>query len=689
MKLRAINGFLCVPLVFLSGPVRGEEPVPRSSLPVDVSVESALPPATLLQDLTVTGTRTPKALADTPVRTEVVSAEEIRDQRHRDASQALLDVPGVTLVDSTGKEGKSAVMQGMGGEHVLVLIDGAPVLQSASSGVDLTHIPTADIQRIEVVKGGASALYGSQAMGGVINVITKNPTEKFRYEIELGRDVSSEGEGKTGLPYNQVKAHARGQSGPDGFKLTLNHRDSRSLDRDPSTITRDTPDVDRWSADGSWMRELTARDELRVDLSTGREINRSYAARLLPDSSYRAVFNDGDVQRQRARLSYKKRPSENSAVNAYLLTERTRDSLSMGDDPGTSEAENLKSSLFQRQRLELQWDGSPVESQILTLGLVAERGDLSQSTETRLAPGMVHESTEVDGRSSRSLEAFAQNDWILDGQEVVLGLRASDDAGFGQRLTPKANWMIQTSWFENLESRLRFSAGTGYRIPNLKERFYILDHRAFAGYVVYGNENLRPEESVNYQAGLELRRSQELSFNVNLFANQIRGLIVTTEVPTTGERVFRFENLDDSFIYGVETSASWQIAQRWRVSPSFTHTKALNGGDGLIVPNRPFYTGQLSTQYQIGDRGSKWVGTLRYFGESYANLENTERYVAYGVADLKYNHRLNANTEIFVGALNLLDAKRAARTDSPDIVYDQRPDEGRLLTIGLNLEGAI
>lgn len=135
-----------------------------------------------LEEVVVTGTRTEKKLLDTPVRTQVVTKEEIRRTHARDLKEALEYVPGL-LLKETEKNGFSVWMQGLDSDRVLILLNGRRVTASTGSTVDLTQISAADIERIEIVKGPVSALYGSESMAGVINVITSKPPEDYTATI--------------------------------------------------------------------------------------------------------------------------------------------------------------------------------------------------------------------------------------------------------------------------------------------------------------------------------------------------------------------------------------------------------------------------------------------------------------------------------------------------------------------------
>ena len=130
--------------------------------------------------MVVTGSRTEQALSEAVVATDVVTREQIRSAGAEDASQVLETMSGVEIYRSF--RGAAVRMQGLDSEYVLVLIDGRRMIGRSDGVLDLSRIPAERIERIEVVKGAASALYGSDAIAGVINIITRQPEEPFSLE---------------------------------------------------------------------------------------------------------------------------------------------------------------------------------------------------------------------------------------------------------------------------------------------------------------------------------------------------------------------------------------------------------------------------------------------------------------------------------------------------------------------------
>lgn len=186
-----------------------------------------------LDTVVITGTRTERFLEEVPVRTQVITAADIDRLQARDLADALRSVPGVYLREIIGKQGVEVSMQGFDGDRVLVLIDGVPAPMSTNSTVDITQITVADVERIEIVRGATSALYGSSAIGGVINVITRRAQQSsYRFQAEAGVYTDTDrGEGR--VPHGGLLL-ARGDWVGDrlvaGISADLRRDDGFSLD---------------------------------------------------------------------------------------------------------------------------------------------------------------------------------------------------------------------------------------------------------------------------------------------------------------------------------------------------------------------------------------------------------------------------------------------------------------------------
>ena len=218
-------------------------------------------------EVVITGTRTEKKLLEVPVRTEVVTREEIEQTHARDLKEALEDVPGLLLRQTHGKQGQEVWMQGFDSDRVLILLDGERLTATTGSTVDLTQITTANIERIEIIKGATSALYGSEAMGGVINVITKSPTKplSFTFQSDAGSYGNKNREGAA-LNGNLGAAHYMADMNLNrprwNLQLTTDLRQSEGIDLDKSSVRTDGDKGFRWNLDTRLAFRLPGNGEI-------------------------------------------------------------------------------------------------------------------------------------------------------------------------------------------------------------------------------------------------------------------------------------------------------------------------------------------------------------------------------------------------------------------------------------------
>lgn len=246
-------------------------------LPLCVFVAASFPAfasTTVLPPTVVTATRSEKALDETPVRTEVVTGEEIRRTNARTLRDALENVPGLQLREIHGKSGFEVSLQGLGSDHVLVLVDGLPLAASTGSTVDVSQYLLGEVEHIEVVKGASSAQYGSSAMGGVINIITRRIKPGLAGELvadagTYGRQNHSGDAGDIGSAHGQFRIEGGGEQVQ--ARLVVDSLDSAGFGTDPAAWTRQGDAVRREQAGGRLAWQPSARSELWLDGSAYRE----------------------------------------------------------------------------------------------------------------------------------------------------------------------------------------------------------------------------------------------------------------------------------------------------------------------------------------------------------------------------------------------------------------------------------
>jgi outer membrane receptor for ferrienterochelin and colicins len=652
---------------------------PLTQAPRKKSLQLAFPlmilASTAMADVTldavvVTATRTERRVEDTPVRTEVISREEIEKTHARTLKDAIENVPGLQLREVHGKSGYELSLQGLSSDQVLVLIDGLPIAASTGSTVNLSQYLLSEVDHIEVIKGAASAQYGSSAMGGVINVITRRVQAGFSGSAAV--DVGSYGhQNDSGKAWDAGTKHGqfRLEGGNEQWRLRVS---GDTLDDAGFAVK-----PDGWARQG----DASKRQQLGSKLSWLPQANSEVwfeASRYLED----------DVQRYQQYVPPKLIPQEKTEAisrDRFVLGAKnifdngTRVQLQLLDEQyqslGQAYSQNFRVSQrdFNQQlnHLSAQVDLPSWYGQLWQLGVDWRKERVSQS---------VNGVSEFYGDkrvSKESRELFVQNDIFLgDDWEVVLGLRVQDDSDFGTHAAPKI--ALRGNVWESGDWKMvvRSSVGQGYRVPNLKERHFLFDHSAL-GYMVLGNPNLKPESSKSWQLGANIALAKQFSLDVNAYLNQVKDLIQIDEsnaVKNNGIAQYTYKNIDRTETKGIETTLDWRIFRPFNINASYTwnQSKDLNGGRELT--RRPAHMARLGFDWQIAE-GSEFTLRSRYQS---AELISSDHYSAgWTTADIKFNQHINKNIKAYIGIDNVSNVQRDFSNQN-----DFGPISGRFFYLG-------
>ena len=640
-----------------------------ATLPVHAQEEAA--PQTL-KPVVVTATRNERAIDEAPVRTELVTREEIERTNARTLKQALENVPGLQMREVLGKSGYELSLQGLSADQVLVLIDGLPITASTSSTVDLSQYLLSDVERIEVVKGASSAQYGSSAMGGVVNVITRRQAAGFggTAALDVGSYGSQNDNGKNASANNR---HLRFNLGGGGERWRLGLSgdlvDDAGFGLDPAAHPR--------QGDASKRQQLAARGEWLASDRGGAWAEASH-------------YTEDDTQRYNLYV-----PPVN--VPQRKLESITRDRLSGGaswrfdngvrakingvtetydsDSHGYSN-DVLATNRASRQRMQhvgTQFELPAWGRQLWMVGTDWHHETLAQTSNGTSELGLA-------GRAKRSsTELFLQNNIFLDDRwELLLGLRGQHDSDFGGHWAPKVsvrgNLLDSGGW----KGVLRASLGQGYRVPNLKERHYLFDHSTL-GYIVVGNPNLKPESSTSLQLGGSLSLNDRLTFDVNGFYNRVRDLIQTDLANATvvnGIAAYTYGNVSRARTSGVETSATWRATPALQLSAAYTYTQTRDLGTGLDLTRRPEHILRLGADWRLLP-GTTLSLRARAQGDELVDTTTRARAPGWGTLDVALNHKVGRATTLFLGVNNISGRQRNFSNPS-----DYGPIAGRFVYLG-------
>jgi len=472
--------------------------------------------------IVVTGTRTERPLAESAVSTDVIDREDIEASGAVSLDQVLRLEPGVQVVETNA--GPGVRMRGLDPEHVLVLVDGQRVVGRNDGAIDLSRFSVSDIERIEIVRGPSSALYGSDALGGVINIVTRRPQSPLSMEARAraGTFRAVDAGGSVGLRGDRANARIGG---------SYYQRDGYDLDPDDEGTTGDsrrlfevTPSVAaspvaNLRLSGQGMYSQLRRDGID-DAETGAVFDRT-------SLTEQAMIAGGPSWTTEA-------PGRLSLTGAWSYY---RDQYSL-DQRGGDSQDTYQETIQQLSTLTAQYDHA-LGGHLLTVGA---EGFLEVITSDRLGAG------EAD-RQRAAL--FVQDEWSTPGEQlaVVPGARLDADSQFGVRPAPRL--ALRYDPIEQLI--LRAGVGAGFRAPAFKELYLLLDHSSY-GYVVEGNPALGAETSRSVDAGVEVLLGR-WRLAAEGYHNHVDGLIgieLLEEGDASNASRYTYTNVDEAITQGVD-----------------------------------------------------------------------------------------------------------------------------------------
>jgi len=594
----------------------------------DTSLTLELAPLALaLDEVVVTAARRPQRLADVSVATEVVSREAIEATGAADLAAVLTEQTGIQFQEGH-PSGAGVMLQGLSSERVLVLVDGQPLYGRVAGNFDVARIPTAIVERVEVVKGPQSALYGSEAMGGVVNVVTRKP-DAGRWDGSARLTTGGDG---------RLDAGVSGTASLGALGLTAD-LGRRTVERAPG----------RESAAGALAERTDAAARLAWRVRPGLDVDANV---LLLDERQR--WSSGGLYDFADNVQASGGAGATWTLGRHLVRAATHlshfDHLarrSQFDRPiaGTGDR--------QTQRLaeaELLYSG-PLLGAVLDGGVEA-RQERIMSTDGRIEGGT---------RTLVSLEPFLQADWSVARWSLVPGARLSWNERWGTTLTPRLALRYRAT--DGLS--VRAAAGRGFRAPDFKE-LYLQFTNDGAGYAVYGNADLRPEHSTNLSAGLEWT-GVRLYARAQGFWNDLQDFIETRAEPDAGSLVrYRYANVSRGRTWGAELEGGLAL-QPVRVEGSYTYLGTEDGATGRPLLGRPTHAGRLGLTWTPA-RGPRLSLTGLYTGSTPMQRDSagavTSTRDAFARLDARVAQRLPIGLELTLGADNVFDTRPAAWADA-------------------------
>ena len=624
-----------------------------------------------LDDMVVTATRTESKMVDVPVNTTVISAEKIADRHYLDVADALKDVPGANVLD-TGKGAYEKTLVLNGDERVLVLVDGRRVnneMGSTSGGrasFDFNQLPDVSlVERIEVVKGHGGALYGSDAVGGVVNIITKKMDHSYgKVSMGFGSNQARDAkamytikEGKTGV----MVAASKYKQGYYKYKDVADG------------------DTKRWAAPSNYDNE-------KVSLKLAQELTDKTALTVGYDYSKFDGFSPAKAKDMSLNETNKK------TTNIYAKYDWTINE----SDAGYLQVYHNKLDYYNKGGMEAKDYGFDAQQSLTT----SENNKLVFGTSYRKSKATNYISY-ADGGDINNFALFISDYWkFAPTWSLNAEARYDKHSKAGGKTTFSAG--LNKKFDEN--SHAYFNWGQVFKAPNIDNLYYNTNEvyppypGGFGSKIIYkGNPDLKPEKGETWTLGYGTKINNKTSIDISYFQSNLKDAIDWKQTkyidPTDHDYMIYLgeaANIDKQKKNGLELSISHELNDNWNLEASYTYVRVRNDnndGSGYVRDNN-----YIPNMYRFGVRyhDDLWNADLFLRGGSGAD---TSGYLYYGSYNQKYvdsnyvtldmsvSYKASKDLSFYAKGYNLLNKAYAESSGAVNYAYSY-PAQGRRFIIG-------
>ncbi|QHG90555.1 TonB-dependent receptor [Sulfurimonas sp. CVO] len=627
-----------------------------------------------LGDVSVTATKTERKVADVPASISIVTQKDIENSVASNANEILKNVAGVNIRNSMGLMSTSTTnkiyMRGFGGTDArsLVLLDGVPLNDAYGGAVEWTQVPMDSIKRIEVVKGSGSSLYGSNAMGGVINIITKKPQkQQTNVNLSYGSMNTKIGSISTTGKIDKFGYFLSGQMAKsDGYiaDLESNQKDNtikRGVEKANANLKL-TYDIDDSSDVGVSYNYMDRKTTGVLDIPGG--YNPYKNSMSTTQINYSKFFeNSSDMK-----VTIYNKMGENSYDSlVYHATNPTQ--IKYKDEGETSDyGATLQYTL-------------PLGNHIITTGLEGKKSS-AEKIDTYLS-----NSATITTEGKQDYYAFfGQDEWFINEKFIVnIGARLDYYKNHGGKMYDEVNNVYTdhaTKSFNAFSPKIglvyhltentsiRTSIGKAFRAPTVSDlyRDWISYEKVYAG-----NANLDPETVISYEIGVDQKIGNG-NIHITAYRSDAEDFIYSIDPLDPSSTNYKEKtNVGEVEIQGIEFEADYAFTDAWKLLANYTYNEskikkfeANSALEGKYLTYVPKNKASVSIEY-MNPNFINIVASGRYVGKRYSDDMNSESsaYESYTLYDLKLSRKITKNSQFEVSVDDLFDKGYIEYYNSP------------------------
>ncbi|MBK5279667.1 MAG: TonB-dependent receptor [Bacteroidia bacterium] len=657
-----------------------------------------------LEELIVTATRNERTMGALPMPVFLVPKMQIKSMGSLRLNDVLTEQTGLVIVPQVNGQGNGIQLQGFNPDYTLILIDGEPIIGRYTGSLELSRITVGNIKQIEIVKGPSSSLYGSDALAGVINIITDRPQAGMNgnFSSRYGTNNTVDLSGDISLTKNKL-----------GVYVFANRYSTDGYDLSPENFGMTVSPF----ANQTFTTKVTYKLGSKTDLSVaGRHFNENQRFNFEVTSTNEQIKTSGlgEVNDWNINPVLTHRFSDKFKVigRFYSTYYQTETNLNLDTDGSAYYHDDFKQSFY---RPELNAEYFFDDKNIVTMGA----GHVGESVQSARYDDIIV-------RSQWTNYGFTQYEWLpMEKLSIIAGGRFDHNSIYGSQFSPK----FSTRFEINKRASLKLSMGRGFKSPDFRQLYNNFTNAAAGGYSVFGTEvfkdrfydlvaqgqipndysavireKLQPERSLAINAGGKVELLPSLNLDLNGFYNSINNLIETQAVAltTSGQSIYTYRNINRAFTTGIESNLSYPFTKYFTGSvgyqllyakdknvaeavksgdvyyrdPNTLVTKRLQPGEYYGLYNRSRNTGNIKIFYKhpvtkweasarVIYRGKYGVGDIRgnIQGEAIPPSDRNSNSIldvhddfvkAYALVNLSVAKSLNCGLRFQVGVDNLL-----------------------------------